>query len=70
MNAAAGSAPAATPQGGDAEAIVRLRGEHPRVVRLSRKAIAIASAAGLALVGGALLFALQTSSKPGRIMPP
>lgn len=62
MNAAAGSAPAATPQGGDAEAIVRLRGEHPRVVRLSRKAIAIASAAGLALVGGALLFALQPAS--------
>lgn len=46
----------------DAEAIVRLRGEHPRVVRLSRKAIAIASAAGLALVAGALLFALQPAS--------
>lgn len=57
-----GTAPAAPRQEGDAEAIVRLRGEHPRVVRLSRKAIAIASAGGLALVGGALLFALQPSS--------
>jgi type IV secretion system protein VirB10 len=46
----------------DPEAIVRLRGEGPRVVRLSRKAIGIVSAAGLALVGGALLFALQPSS--------
>lgn len=62
MNAASGTAPAATRQEDDAEAIVRLRGEHPRVVRLSRKAIAIASAAGLALVGGALLFALRPAS--------
>lgn len=46
----------------DAESIVRLRGEGPRVVRLSRKAIGIASAAGLALVGGALLFALRPAS--------
>ncbi|MXP28338.1 conjugal transfer protein TraI [Porphyrobacter algicida] len=46
----------------DAEAIVKLRGEGPRVVRLSRKAIGIASAAGLALVGGALLFALRPAS--------
>ncbi len=47
----------------DAESIVRLRGEGPRVVRLSRKAIGIASAAGLALVGGALLFALRPASR-------
>jgi type IV secretion system protein VirB10 len=46
----------------DPETAVRLRGEGPRVVRLSRKAIGAASAAGLALVGGALLFALQPSS--------
>lgn len=46
----------------DAEKIVRLRGEGPRVVRLSRKAVALASAAALALVGAALLFALQPPS--------
>lgn len=46
----------------NAESIVRLRGEGPRVVRLSRKAIGITSAAGLALVGGALLFALRPAS--------
>ena len=46
----------------DAETIVKLRGEGPRVVRLSRKAIGIASTAGLALVGGALLFALRPVS--------
>jgi len=49
-------------QSEDAESIVRLRGEGPRVVRLSRKAIGVASAAGLALVGGALLFALRPVS--------
>lgn len=49
---------------GDAESITRLRGEGPRVVRLSRKAIGIASAAGLALVGGALIVALRPSSAP------
>lgn len=53
-------APDRKPQ--DAESIVRLRGEGPRVVRLSRKAIGIASAAGLALVGGALLFALRPAT--------
>ncbi|RIV80231.1 TrbI/VirB10 family protein [Pelagerythrobacter aerophilus] len=53
-------APDRKPQ--DAESIVRLRGEGPRVVRLSRKAIGIASAAGLALVGGAFLFALRPAS--------
>ncbi|MCP5399167.1 MAG: TrbI/VirB10 family protein [Sphingomonas sp.] len=49
----------------DAESITSLRGEGPRVVRLSRKAIGIASAAGLALVGGALLYALQPASQDG-----
>lgn len=62
MNGEPEPAPAAKHHEGDAEAIVRLRGEHPRVVRLSRKAIAVASAAALALVGGALLFALQPAS--------
>lgn len=49
----------------DAESITSLRGEGPRVVRLSRKAIGIAAAAGLALVGGALLYALQPTSQDG-----
>jgi len=46
----------------DAESITSLRGEGPRVVRLSRKAIGVASAVGLALVGGALIYALQPTS--------
>lgn len=50
---------------GDAESITSLRGEGPRVVRLSRKAIGIASAVGLSLVGGALLYALQPASQGG-----
>ncbi|GMN14623.1 TrbI/VirB10 family protein [Altererythrobacter sp. MTPC7] len=49
----------------DAESIVRLRGEGPRVVRLSRKAIGIASAAGLTVLGGILLYALQPASQDG-----
>lgn len=43
----------------DPETVVRLHGEPPRVVRLSRKTITIASASALALVGGALIFALR-----------
>ena len=43
----------------DPETAVRLRGEPPRVMRLSRKAIGTASAFGFALVGGALIYALQ-----------
>lgn len=46
----------------DAESITSLRGDGPRVVRLSRKAIGVASAVSLALVGGALLYALQPTS--------
>ncbi|MGB5779085.1 MAG: TrbI/VirB10 family protein [Allopontixanthobacter sediminis] len=49
----------------DAESITSLRGEGPRVVRLSRKAIGIASAVGLSLVGAALLYALQPASQGG-----
>lgn len=43
----------------DPEVIVRLRGDPLRVVRLSRKAIGAASAAGLLFIGGALIFALR-----------
>ncbi len=49
----------------DAESITSLRGEGPRVVRLSRKAIGIASAIGLSLVGAALLYALQPAAQRG-----
>jgi type IV secretion system protein VirB10 len=41
------------------DAAVELRGAAPQVMRLSRKAIGIASACGLAVVGGALVFALR-----------
>jgi len=44
---------------------VRLRGDPPRVMRLSRKAIGIASACGFALVGGALIYALQPAGHKG-----
>lgn len=41
------------------ESAVRLRGDPPRVMRLSRKAIGLASAGAFALVGGALIYALR-----------
>lgn len=44
---------------------VKLRGDPPRVMRLSRKAIGMASACGLALVGGALIYALQPAGRKG-----
>lgn len=44
---------------------VKLRGDPPRVMRLSRKAIGIASAGGFALVGGALIYALQPVGQKG-----
>ena len=44
---------------------VKLRGDPPRVMRLSRKAIGIASACGFALVGGALIYALQPAGQEG-----
>ena len=47
-----------------AESIVRLRGDLPRVMRLSRKAIGIAFALASALIGAALLYALQPQSRP------
>jgi len=43
----------------DPESAVKLRGEPPRVMRLSRKAIGLASAGALALVSGALMYALR-----------
>lgn len=48
------------------EEAVKLRGDPPRVMRLSRKAIGIASACGFALVGGALIYALQPASQAER----
>jgi len=48
------------------EEAVKLRGDPPRVMRLSRKAIGIASAFGFALVGGALIYALQPASQAER----
>lgn len=48
------------------DAAVKLRGDPPRVMRLSRKAIGLASAAGLALVGGALIYALLPTSQRER----
>lgn len=49
----------------DPASAVQLRGEPPRVMRLSRKAIGIASACGFALVGGALIYALQPQGRKG-----
>ena len=49
----------------DPESAVKLRGDPPRVMRLSRKAIGIASACGFALVGGALIYALQPQGRKG-----
>lgn len=44
---------------------VKLRGDPPRVMRLSRKAIGIASACGFAFVGAALIYALQPQGGSG-----
>ena len=49
----------------DPEAAVKLRGDPPRVMRLSRKAIGIASACGFAVIGGALIYALQPQTRKG-----
>lgn len=43
----------------DAQTITSLRGEGPRVVRLSRKAIGIAAACASVLIGGIVIYALQ-----------
>jgi len=49
----------------DPESAVKLRGDPPRVMRLSRKAIGIASACGCAIIGGALIYALQPGRQKG-----
>ncbi|PKB14289.1 type IV secretion system protein VirB10 [Novosphingobium kunmingense] len=49
----------------DPENAVKLRGDPPRVMRLSRKAIGIASACGVALISGALIYALQPAGRKG-----
>jgi type IV secretion system protein TrbI len=53
--------PAVEPQGptGDPQAAVNLRGDPPSVMRLSRKAIGIATAVATTFVGGALIYALR-----------
>jgi type IV secretory pathway VirB10-like protein len=43
---------------------LRLRGDPPRVMRLSRKALAILGLVGGTAIGGALLYALQPIHKP------
>ena len=49
----------------DPESAVKLRGDPPSVMRLSRKAIGTASACGFAIVGGALIYALQPERDKG-----
>jgi type IV secretion system protein TrbI len=51
---------AVEPQGptGDPQAAVNLRGDPPKVMRLSRKAIGIACGISTAFIGGALIYAL------------
>jgi type IV secretory pathway VirB10-like protein len=46
------------PQAIDPDVAVKLRADPPRVVRLSRKAIGLASACAFALIGGILIYAL------------
>lgn len=64
MSAPGPEASAAAPLA-DPQSAVRLRGDPPRVMRLSRKAIGMASACGFALVGGALIYALQPQGRKG-----
>ncbi|WP_298166266.1 TrbI/VirB10 family protein [Novosphingobium sp.] len=49
----------------DPASALKLRGDAPRVMRLSRKAIGIASASGIAFIGGALIYALQPQTHKG-----
>lgn len=64
MSAPEPEANTATPLA-DPQSAVRLRGDPPHVMRLSRKAIGMASACGIALVGGALIYALQPQGRKG-----
>ena len=52
-----------TPAQVPAETVVKLRGEPPRVVRLSRKAIGIGAGVSLAVITAILGYALQTGGK-------
>jgi type IV secretion system protein TrbI len=56
---------AVEPQGptGDPQAAVNLRSDPPKVMRLSRKAIGVATAVATAFVGGALIYALRPEGK-------
>jgi len=47
-----------TPSGDSAEAL-RLRADHPRITRLSRKVLAGGTALALLLISGAVLWALR-----------
>jgi type IV secretion system protein TrbI len=53
----------ATPKAQPAEAVVKLRGEPPRVMRLSRKAIGIGAGLSLTVITAILGYALQTAGK-------
>ena len=48
---------------GDPQAAVNLRSDPPKVMRLSRKAIGVATAVATAFVGGALIYALRPESQ-------
>jgi type IV secretion system protein TrbI len=54
---------AATPAAQSAEAAVKLRGDPPRVMRLSRKAIGIGAGVSLTVIAAILGYALQSDSK-------
>ncbi|MGY4505822.1 hypothetical protein ACVWYH_009779 [Bradyrhizobium sp. GM24.11] len=45
----------------DASRSFRLRAEHPRVTRLSRKVLAGGSAVAMLVIGGAVLWSLQSN---------
>ena len=45
----------------DASRSFRLRADHPRVTRLSRKVLAGGSAVALLVIGGAMLWSLQSN---------
>jgi type IV secretory pathway VirB10-like protein len=59
------AAPAPAPASSDATAArLRLHGDPPRVMRLSRKALMVLGGGGAAVIGGALIYALQPGSDP------
>ena len=64
LSLTAKSEPAAVRQ--DQTARLRLRGDAPRVMRLSRKALLVLGGGGALVIGGALIYALQP---PGDARP-